>query len=412
MNQKGLKKRKSEIKSLYSKKDYVGAEDSCMDLVDDLFADKLYAEIVDLYTSKFVDPKNHLWTFKVAYALKEQKQSDAAERIYEVILESDQNNAAILNNLSVIKKKKGEITIAYELIQRAFGLDPTDEIISRNHESTTLIFREREEIEAGYRYAITYLEKENEFVIGKLKAFENNVRKDKDLKEGRIPIPRWKFKVLMETDDQKAQSLLEQWLDKGYLSKTGERGYYNEHIYELNPYLAKGLATLKPTKINPKWVRAISDLNITKLEELSYFKIIAHISKIKRSFRAILLRDIDELFINYINGNDKSVVILSGSIVELALIYYCEKKKIHKINYQRQNRTIDKKLYECDLGDLLSYFEQNNFLGNVIIHMGNMSRIYRNFIHPGKELREAESLNQAKANLCFVSTLEILQSVT
>ncbi len=51
MNQKELKKRKSEIKSLYSKKDYVEAEDSCMDLVDDLFADKLYAEIVDLYTS-------------------------------------------------------------------------------------------------------------------------------------------------------------------------------------------------------------------------------------------------------------------------------------------------------------------------------------------------------------------------
>jgi hypothetical protein len=44
--------------------------------------------------------------------------------------------------------------------------------------------------------------------------------------------------------------------------------------------------------------------------------------------------------------------------------------------------------------------------------MGNISRIYRNFVHPGKELREAESLNQAKADLCFVSTIEILLSVT
>jgi hypothetical protein len=111
-------------------------------------------------------------------------------------------------------------------------------------------------------------------------------------------------------------------------------------------------------------------------------------------------------------GNDKSTVILSGSIVESALIYYCEKKKITNISYQRQNKTINKKLYDCDLGDILSYFEQNRLLGNAIVYMGNISRIYRNFVHPGKELREADSLNQEKINLCFASTLEILRSVT
>jgi len=260
MNQKELKKSKSDIKRLYSEKDYEGAESYCIELVHQLFADKMFSEIVDLYTSEFVNPKDHLWIFEVAYALKEQNHSDAAEGIYEHILKSDSQNTAVLNNLSIIKKEKGEITISYELIQRAFELNPTDEIISRNHESTTLVFREREEIDAKYKYAITYLERENEFVIGKLKAFEHNVRKDKDLKEERISIPRWKFKVLMETDDQKALSLLEQWLDKGYLRRTGERGYYNEHIYEINPYLKKGLATLKPTKINPRWVTGISEL--------------------------------------------------------------------------------------------------------------------------------------------------------
>ncbi len=216
----------------------------------------------------------------------------------------------------------------------------------------------------------------------------------------------------MGTDDQKAQSLLEKWLDKGYLRRTGDRGYYKEYIYEINPYLKKALATLKPTKINPKWITGISDLNIAKLEELSYYKILKRILKTKRSFRSILLRDIDELFLNYIMCNEKAVIILSGSIVEIGLIYYCEKKRIYNINYQRQNKTINKKLYECDLGDLLLFFEQNRILGNIVIHMGNISRIYRNFVHPGKELRETESLNQAKADLCFVSTLEILQSVT
>jgi len=344
--------------------------------------------------------------------LNEHGQYDEAERIYEFILASEPQNAAVLNNLSNLKKAKGEIDLAYDLIQKAFELDPKDEIISRNHENLTLIVREREEIEANYKHALTYLDRENDFVIGKLKAFVNNARKDRDFKNGRMPIPRWKFKVLMGTDDQKARSLLDQWLDKGYLRRTGERGDYNEHIYEINPYLAKALTELKPTKINPKWVTGISDLNASKLEDLDYFEIVARVSKIKRSFRSILLRDIDELFLNYIIGNEKSAVILSGSIVESALIYYCEKKKISKISYQRHNRTINKKLYDCDLGDLLSFFEQNKLLANVVVHMGNISRVYRNFVHPGKELREAESLNQAKVNLCFMSTLEILKCVT
>ena len=72
---------------------------------------------------------------------------------------------------------------------------------------------------------------------------------------------------------------------------------------------------------------------------------------------------------------------------------------------------ISKKLYSSNLGDLLTYFEQNKLLGDIVIHMGNISRIYRNFIHPGKELQEQPVLDQAKANLCFVSTLEILNRV-
>jgi hypothetical protein len=109
--------------------------------------------------------------------------------------------------------------------------------------------------------------------------------------------------------------------------------------------------------------------------------------------------------------NNKTVVILSGSIVETLLIYNCEKKKIKDISYQRHNKTISKKLYESDLGDLLSYYENTRFLGDGVVHMGNISRIYRNFVHPGKELRDQETLDDTKANICFVSTLEILKRI-
>ena len=298
-----------------------------------------------------------------------------------------------------------------ETIAPLMDIEPDDEIISRNYENLSSIIREREEIKHLYEHALTYLPNENEFVLQKLQSFFLSAKKDRDFNEDRMPIPRWKFKVMMGTDQQKALSLLEQWLNKGYIRKTGDRGNYNELIYELNPLILKRLSKLKPKKINPSWLKGIEQLNADTLEDLGYFTSRRRVERVKKSIRNILLRDLDEMFLNYVMGNEKAVIILSGSIVEFLLIYFCEKKKTKSISYQRHNKTISKKLYECDLGDLLTYFEQNRLLGDVVIHMGNISRIYRNFVHPGKELREQAVLDQAKANLCFVSTIEILNRV-
>jgi hypothetical protein len=215
----------------------------------------------------------------------------------------------------------------------------------------------------------------------------------------------------MQTDEQKAFSLLDQWLEKGYLRKTGDRGTYHEIVYEINPYLEKGLKALKKTKLPTKWIDGIESINLQTLEDLDFFRIFSCVERVKKKFRTILQRDIEELFLNYMMKNEKSVIVLAGSLVEVLLIYYCEKKKIKQIGYQRHSKTITRKLYEADLGDLLSFFEEQKILGDIVIHMGNISRISRNFIHPGKELREDEEMNQAKADLCFLSTLEIVKKV-
>jgi hypothetical protein len=59
-----------------------------------------------------------------------------------------------------------------------------------------------------------YTVKENDFVIGKLKNFLINIRKEATLKNNQVAIPGWKWKVLMGTDDQKAESLKKQWVEK------------------------------------------------------------------------------------------------------------------------------------------------------------------------------------------------------
>jgi tetratricopeptide (TPR) repeat protein len=411
MTKKEFQQRKASIRSLYEEGHGDLAELEAIELVKELHAEKNYSFTVELYQSPFVDPKEGLWIFEVAYALNEAKQQPDAEKIYEYLADQDSQDSSVLNNLSNIKKQTGKIDEAFDLIQRAYQINPKDEIVSRNYEALLAIVRERDERDQIYKHALTYLPRENEFVIQKLQSFFSAAKKDKGFRDHQIPIPRWKFKVMMGTDEQKALSLIDQWIEKGYLGKTGQRGNYKEHIYELNPFLSAELLHLKPKKLNQRWIRGLEQLNVDTLENLSYFSIMQHAERVKKSIRMILLRDLDELFINYIMKNDKAVIILSGSIVEILLIYFCEKKHIKEITYQRHTKMIAKKLYECDLGDLLMYFEEKKLLGDAVVHMGNISRIYRNFVHPGKELREQMTLDRSKANLCFVSTIEILNKV-
>jgi len=411
MTNKEFQNRKKEIRKLIEVSEHAEAMKLAHELVNELHSQKEYDKVVELFLSKFIESKSYLYSFEVAYALVNQNRELEAEPVYEYIVTVEPENSAALNNLSTIKKGKGEIEEAFDLIQRAHDIEPDNEIISANYNNLSSLIREKEEIKLNFKHALTYLPKENDFVLGKLRNFISNAKIDRDFQKNIIPIPKWKFKVFMGTDDQKAFSLLDQWIEKGYLRKTGGRGQYNELVYEINPFLEKGISELKPSKINQNWIDGINNLNVDYLENISYFEITQKIKRVKKNIRDILMRDVNELFLNYAMGNEKSVVILSGSIVEILLIYYCEKKKIKKVSYQRHNKNISKKLYESDLGDLLSFIEQNKLLGNVLIHMANISRIYRNYVHPGKELSESGTLNKSRAHLCFISTIEIIKII-
>jgi len=410
MTKKEFQRRKKEIRNLYDNGNAGIGGELASELVRELYADKKLDLILDLYNSDFLFPKNSLWIFEVAYALNECKSKSEAERIYDHIVSLQPKNASALNNLSNLKKERGLITEAFDLIRRAYDIQK-DEIITRNYECLLTIIREREHTAQLYQHALVLLPKENEFVIQKLQTFFLNAKKDRELKDNKMPIPRWKFKVMMGTDEQKAMSLLDQWLGKGYIRKIDQRGTYGEQIYEFNPLLFNELPKIRPKKVNPQWLKGIEQLNADALENLSYFVIVQSIERVKKTIRNILMRDLDELFLNFIMKNHKAVIILSGSIVEILLIYFCEKKHIEDISYLKGGKTITKKLYDCDLGDLLLYFEQTRLLSSAVVHMGNISRIYRNFVHPGKELREQEVLDQDKANICFASTMEIVKRI-
>ena len=409
MNKKAINQKIKLLKKLYDEEKFDEAHTESESFVLQLFKEKKYKDIVEADKKLESIPI----IFEVAYAYNEIGDESKAEEIYETILSfpGEENNLAILNNLSNIKKTKGKIKEAFDLIQKAKKIDNDDEIINNNYQNLLEMINEQEAIERTYKNAINLVQRENSFVIEKLKNFFNNIKKERGFKDNQVAIPNWKFKVLMGTDEQKAESLKKQWIEKGYIRKTNQRADNFVLVYEINKYIEKAIEKAQNTKINKKWIDGFENIDILKLEKIGYFEIIAKVRKINKKFKFLIERDFNELAFNYLIGNEKSVVVIAGSLIEAILIYYCEKKKIKKISYQIQSRVMQKNLYDCNLGDLLNYFEQSKIMSDLFIHLGNISRIHRNFIHPGKEIKESEVLNQSKSDLCYISAVEVIKKL-
>lgn len=412
MTGKEFKERKVAIQELLSSSAPEQAEYFTLQLVEELFEEHKFGRIVELFYSELCEPPERFYSFEIAYALTELSYVDEAEEIYEHLLDNDSSNSLLLNNLSSIKQLKRQIDEAFVLIQKAYELDPQDEAIARNYHSLLAIVQKQGEIQEFYKTSLTYLQEEDDAVIRILSNFINNIQKEPEFEHHQMPIPEWQFSVVMEVAPQTAMELLEDWLEKGYVRYTGERGDHLIPIYEINPFLEEELEQVEDKQLPPKWLSGFDELTIENLERFSYFRTLSRIRKIKKKYREIAERDFNELFLNYLMKNEKAVIVLSGSLVEVILLYYCEKKKITTLYLPRKNNKTEKReLYECDLAEILNYLKNKKILSDIFVHVGNISRIYRNFIHPGKELREMELLNQSKSDLCFISALEIINTL-
>lgn len=310
--------------------------------------------------------------------------------------------------MAIIKKAKKDFSSAFRLLTKAYELNPEDDTIKRNFLEIDGILKELKNKENNFKNSIDFLKKENNFVLDKLKNFLKNVKKETDFINGRMAIPNYKFKVLMGTDEAKAASLRQQWLEKNYILNSKERDAHNVIIYDINPFLDAVISDIDLNQVNKKWIQGFENITVSRLEEIGYFDKSKKIKKISKKYQNIVERDFDELVFNYLMGNFKTVIILSGSILEILLIYYLEKKKITTIQYSVNNKAINKDIYGATLNDLLQYFDTNSLISAQNFHLGNISRIYRNFIHPGKEVREQERLDNQKGEISFMSVMEMI----
>lgn len=105
-----------------------------------------------------------------------------------------------------------------------------------------------------------------------------------------------------------------------------------------------------------------------------------------QSFRDILERDFEELNKCVEHNCTKSVLLLSGSIIEAILIDYF-------ITFPIEN-TPTNKILSTDLFELIEKASEIKLISQSTKELSTVIKNYRNLIHPGREIRKKESFNK------------------
>ncbi|WP_395974315.1 hypothetical protein [Chryseobacterium cucumeris] len=392
-------------------------------IIDTLFANKKYSQIISLQDNFDYTQLNEVdkW-FEIAYSYNEIDKIQEAQKIYESLYKN-RKTGAILNNLANIYSNKTDIIYvekAVQMYEEAIKIEGNNELYERNLKNTKKIFEKlskeknnEDYINSSFKKSLLLIKNEDYFSLDSLNNFLNNIKKEEDFKNGEIPIQNEYFPSLIKTNIVNALKLKDIWISKNYILPTNNFDNYNIPIYRVNPYIQEELIKQRQLiyekDIPIKWIDGFAKLNISRLDEIEYFILKEKISKFNKKYKDLVFRDFDELVLNYLVGNIKSTVVLSGSFVELILTFYLERKKVRSVIYSQNGRTINKNIYDCTLHDLISFIEENNYFGKDFFHLTNLSRVYRNFIHPGRELKD--ELNKGKSDICFFSTLEVLKKV-
>ena len=391
-------------------------------ITEELHKQKKYQQIITFYEkfSKQQIDKADIW-FEVGYAYNELGNLDKAKFAYHRCIDIKGETSATLNNLANIYKKENILDKAIDMYQRALSLESNDDLVKGNLERALNKQKEinnatqkNNAINKLFSNAIDLLKTENFFTLESLYTFLLNCRKEDGFDNWKLAVQDEMFPILMNTNPKKAIELKNNWISKNYIIQSEETDEYDIFYYLINPLLDEEINRLRDivseTNLPKEWLTGLNNISIFQLNELNYSDTSKKFTKINEKYRPLITRDYNELVFNYLVGNKKSTIVLSGSFVELILTYYCERKKIKKIEYINDiGKTIKKDLYDCVLFDLISFIEEQKFFGNDFLPLTNLSRVYRNFIHPGVELKNR--LDKTKSDLCFISSIEILRKI-
>ena len=353
-------------------------------IIQELHSRQKYTEIIKIIENIDFKQLNYLnFGFELAYAYKELKMDEDAKKMYEEYINKNPNSSAAINNLGVIHEKEGNIEKALELYEKAEDISH-DEIHINNIKRCNELIEENKKEKQKASEALLLFEQENIWVINELKLFyldcdENN----------NVICSYKKLPILLKCGEEKAQELLNRFLDNNYIFRNKNHNYNtNANVYKINTAIYERIKELdKENELISNFTDNLNNFSIQNLKSLDYEETYQKLSEIKdNKIKDIFIRDYNELVYNYLSNQSKTVVLMSGTIIELLLLYILEFNNIAKYNVGTKGR--NKKVEEMDISEMLEVCTKEKLIHNAPQKFIDGMRNFRNFIHPGKELRE------------------------
>jgi hypothetical protein len=138
-------------------------------------------------------------------------------------------------------------------------------------------------------------------------------------------------------------------------------------------------------------------------------------------FRRILLRDMSSTEEALANNEYKAAAVLAGSVIEAVLLWALRVDKpatTGSIEKLQADKKLDKRLPVDDLTDrrwglheFLVLARAREILDERTVRMAELTQGFRNLIHPGKELRDAEEPSRQMARMASAALTYIVKRV-
>jgi len=182
-------------------------------------------------------------------------------------------------------------------------------------------------------------------------------------------------------------------------------------LTSLSKYAQKPISKTvgKQHQLPPQWTRFLPTITPQELEKIGYYTQCQKLLKIPRLYRKIITANFDEMILNYLLHHYRSVVVLSGALLEMLLAVYL----YHFLQLRRVQVGLQKKyIFNLNLSELIQVVEQKKLLPAKVLRLCHSARVQRNFIHPGKEILEKTHLSSSGAQICFLAVLEMIDMIS
>lgn len=377
-------------------------------IISRLFKDKRYKDIL-VTINKFNDSQlvESDVMFETAYAYYEEKNPKSSRKYYELYIAKKGETNAVLNNLGLIFEQSGDLSKAKELFHRAAQLDSEDATCRRNLKRVEDALKKKGKFEYELQGAVEKYRNESPYVHKKILDFYSNKNED-----GLIICSYRQAPQFLKMSGTKAADFLNDLLSKKFFIKVTDGKYETQsNVYRLNPFIEPELAKIEEAlKSEGELLAMCERLNIESLNLIGYNEdLLRNVSKIlSDELKSMLQRDLKENALAVILKQNKSALVLSGSIIEAILTDRITARNITKYKIDSDIKAVLK----MDLNDLLEVAEKEKIIDSTMAHLAHGVRGYRNLIHPGVEQRkETIQINNSNVELAWGIVKKLLNEI-